>query len=138
LHFEQVFADLERPQLGGEPAGKVGREEENRELGSVFRSLWILPPAFAVLAASEVLVCFLPAPACVLRFFVCLLEPIISLMNAAVEESSEEEEEEEEKEKKELLVGLVWFSSPSGFLPFCWGLVSARVVVLVAAVEVRR
>jgi hypothetical protein len=62
-------------------------------------------------------------------------------MNAAVEESSEEEEEEEkekEKEKEELVVGLVWFSSPSGFLPFCRGLVSARVVVLVAAVEVRR
>jgi len=59
-------------------------------------------------------------------------------MNAAVEESSEEEEEEEEKDKEELVVGLVWFSSPSGFLPFCRGLVSARVVVLVAAVEVRR
>jgi hypothetical protein len=61
-------------------------------------------------------------------------------MNAAVEESSEEEEEEEEeeKEKEELLVGLVQFSSPSGFLPSCRGLVSARVVVLVAALEVRR
>ncbi len=79
--------------------------------------------------------CFLPAPVCVLRFFVCLFGPIISLMNAAVEESSEEEEE---KDKEELVVGLVWFSSPSGFLPFCRGLVSARVVVLVAAVEVRR
>lgn len=137
MHFEQVFADLEKPQLGGEPAGKVGREEENREPGSVFRSLWILPPAFAVLAASEVLVCFLPAPACVLRYFVCLFGPTISLMNAAVEESSEEEEEEE-NEKEELVVGLGSFSSPSGFLPFCRGLVSARVVVLVAAVEVRR
>lgn len=80
--------------------------------------------------------CFLPAPACVLRFFVCLFGPIISLMNAAVEESSEEEEEE--KDKEELVVGLVWFSSPSGFLPFCPGLVSARIVVPVAAVEVRR
>jgi len=58
-------------------------------------------------------------------------------MNAAVEESSEEEEEEE-KDKEELVVGLVWFSSPSGFLPFCPGLVSARIVVPVAAVEVRR
>jgi hypothetical protein len=99
LHFEQIFADLERPQLGGEPAAKVGREEEKREPGSVFRSLWILPPAFAVLAASEVLVCFLPAPACVLRFFVCLFGPVISLMNAAAEESSEEEEEAEEGEE---------------------------------------
>jgi hypothetical protein len=54
-------------------------------------------------------------------------------MNAAVEESSEEEEE-----KEELVVGLVQFSSPSGFLPSCRGLVSARVVVLVAALEVRR
>lgn len=78
--------------------------------------------------------CFLPAPACVLRFFFFgLFGPIISLMNAAVEESSEEEEE-----KEELVVGLVQFSSPSGFLPSCRGLVSARVVVLVAALEVRR
>ncbi len=44
--------------------------------------------------------CFLPAPACVLRFFVCLFGPIISLMNAAVEESSEEEEEEEKEKRR--------------------------------------
>jgi hypothetical protein len=52
--------------------------------------------------------------------------------------SRAKKKKKKKKKKEELVVGLVWFSSPSGFLPFCPGLVSARIVVLVAAVEVRR
>jgi hypothetical protein len=51
---------------------------------------------------------------------------------------AKKKKKKKKKKKEELVVGLLWFSSPSGFLPFCRGLVSARVVVLVAAVEVRR